>query len=83
MGFRNLDAARWDKRPNLEAMQQLSVFFAKLVPRDSKFLSRLVIAKIGSVAPVTTHWQACSVGSNVFYERLMSRHDDKLRKFEL
>jgi hypothetical protein len=54
MGFGNLDGARRDKRPNLEAMQQLSVFFAKLVPRDNKFLSRLVVAKIGSIVPVTT-----------------------------
>ncbi len=31
-------------------------FSAKLIPGDSKFLFRLVIAKIVSVAPVTTPW---------------------------
>ncbi len=59
------------------------MFLQKLFCAIASVLSLLVFVEIVFIASMITQWQGCHTGSNVFYEWLMPRCDDRMRKSEL
>jgi hypothetical protein len=54
MGFGKMDDARWDKRPDSGSNGATKCFLQNLFREIASYLSWLVVAKIVSVAPMTT-----------------------------
>jgi hypothetical protein len=56
MGFGKMDGARQDKRLDLGSNGEAKCFLQNLFREIASFLSWLVVAKIVSIAPMTTPW---------------------------
>jgi hypothetical protein len=59
------------------------VFLQNLFCPIASVLSLLVFVEIVFVVSMVTKWQGCNIGSNVLYEWLIRRCDDKMRKSKL
>ncbi len=77
-----MDGVRLDKSMSWEVVEAAKLFH-QIVRYNRSFLVAFVVIKFIFVVLMTTQWQACNVGNSIFYEGLIPRCDDIMKKSEL